>query len=294
MKKLFLLIVIVGLLAVPMGGALAQEDEAIALPACSEEELAGTLEAITEMNAGFEEIATTFDLSSDPNDNAYGETLVVLDAFTQGYWSDFFVQVPPCAEATGVAYVVGSFYEEYLITGLLLNIAAWADASGDTETATMVAEQANLHLEDINATMEALSTMTFEELAAELFANELPACTPEQLTEAEAAFGEVYEGLSSIEEEFADDTLALFAASEAAAYTFDTEVYAEASTCAELASTSDMVSLALNIANSAAGLYANAEVEEAAGNTEVASAMQEAAQAREEAFAALLEMSGEE
>lgn len=288
MKKLSLFIIILSLLALPAGNAFAQEE--MVLPACSEEELSTTLAGITEVNEGFAEVATTFDLSSDPTDITYSETLVVLEAAASSYWTEFFVEVPACAEAAGIAYIVGAFYEDYLTTGLLLNAAAWAEAAGETEAAAEIAEQAAVRLEEIQAAAEAMSAMTFEELAAELFADTLPACTPEQLTEGEAAFETAYEGLAALEEETADSALAQFAITEGAAYTYDAEVHPNLSLCSELDYTADLVSIILNIANTSTGLYANAELEAAAGNTEVAEAMQAAGEAREELVNAMIEM----
>lgn len=289
MRKMIVLLI---LCSVVLGGVVPvfAQDETASFPACTEEELTATLEGLQAIDEGFQGLMAEFDLTSDPNSADYGASLVALDAIATGFWGEFYPEVPECAEAQGLVYAIGAIYDETLTIGLLANLAAWAEAGGDAETAGLIAEQVTARMEVMDEMMAEVDGMTFEELAAYILESELAACTEEELAAGAEAMGGAMEELGGMAE-MMESPLELFALTEGAAYTYWNEAYDELATCFENEYIAFEIGTFLNDANIIAGLYANAMVEAEAGNAEVAEAMTAGAQAREAMMAEMMGMS---
>jgi hypothetical protein len=291
MRKLAVVIVLLGLFAALIPASHAQETSG-ALPACSEDELAATIEGLTAYDEGLATLSADYDLSVDPTDAAYGATLVALDAISYEYWNTFYPVLPQCAEAQAVAFVVGSIYDEYLTIGLLNNIAGWTDAAGAGEDAQAFADQSAARVESLNFGLEAISDMSVSDLVSALSGETLESCTEEQVTALADVMSSVFGEMSDQLDTLGDDPVVSFAFTEGVAWGFEDEVYSEVSTCAENAYLADLFRLTLNETNIVAGLYANAAEEAAAGNTDVADELSASADQRAADLQAAWEMFG--
>jgi hypothetical protein len=128
-RKMFVILLICLIGVVP---AFAQDDESAPYPACTEEELTATVEGISAYNDLLAELG---DIGAGPTDNAYGAILAAYDTFSYEFWYTIHPEVPACAEAQAFALNIGMIYDEYLTIGLLVNVAAWAAAGGDSDSA---------------------------------------------------------------------------------------------------------------------------------------------------------------
>ncbi len=280
MRKLAVVIVLVGLFAALIPASHAQEGDSSVLAACSEDELAVTTEALSTYDEGLATLTTDYDLSVDPTDAAYGMTLVALDAASYEYWNTVYPALPQCAEAQAVAFVVGSIYDEYLTIGLLSNVAAWSDAADAGEDAQAFADQAAARLDSLNSGLEALSGMSVDDLITALSGSALESCSEEQVTALADMMGSAFEEMSGQLDTLGDEPVMSFAFTEGVAWGFEDEVYSEVSTCLENQYLANLFQLTLNETNIVAGLYANAAEEAAAGNTDVADQLSASADQR--------------
>jgi hypothetical protein len=274
MSRLLFVLALLSLLVASVSTVSAQDEESVP---CTEEELALTSEALTLYGDGLSTLQEDYDLSVDASDAAYGETLLALDAISYEFWNTVYPELPTCAEAQVLAYSVGSIYDEYLTIGLLDNMAAWLEASGDSEGAAAFSEQSAARSEDLAAAMEEMSGMTMDDLAASMSGEELEACTEEEVT----ALGDgVNAGMTEISTAIADmesDPTLTFGITEGASYAFDSEVFDEVATCQENFVIAWLVSASLHEINIIAGLSANATMEAGGGNTDVGQSMADSA-----------------
>lgn len=292
MRNLIIIATLFSLLVAPLATVSFAQDDIV--PTCSADELTLTIDTLSALDEGFATVIAKYDLSADATDAAYGETLVALDTMAYEYWNTAYPELPECAESQALAFIYGAIYDEYLTIALLNNIAAWTDAADMVDDATVFATQAAARLDDMNADLEELSTVSLTDLAAALAGSELASCTEDEVVALADAMSVAFDEIGEAVNELEDEPVWVFALTEGAAYTFDAEVFAEVSTCAENQSLAWLFSLSLNEINIIAGLYANAAAEDAAGNTDVAEVLATSAEQRYEDFMATWdEMSAE-
>jgi hypothetical protein len=292
-RKFLIIALLLSLFIATFATVSAQDEEGSV--ACTEEELTLTTEALGIYNDGLATLQEDYDLSGDPTDNAYGETIIALDAISYEFWNTVYPELPACNEAQSLAFVLGFVYDEYLTIGLLSNASAWVDANGDAEGATVFADQATMRWENLTATMEGLSEVTLTDLTATIYGDSLEYCTEEQITALNEGLSTTMTNLGGVLTEMSEQPTLAFAVTEGASYAFDTEIYAEAANCYENQGMAWYVSDSLHELNIIMGLSANAVAEAEGGNTDVAQAMVDSAGLRlenfQEDFAALSEMS---
>jgi len=287
-RKLLIIVMLFGLLAVSFSAVYAQ-DEADSSTPCTEEEMTVTTEALSIYNDGLATLQEDYDLSGDPTDNAYGETIVALDAISYEFWNTVYPELPACAEAQTLAFVLGAVYDEYLTIGLLQNSSAWLDAGGDADGAATFANQASMRQANLATTMEGLSGITLTDLAAAMNGDLLDACTEEQVTALSDGLTNSMSGLGDVITQASEQPAVAFAVTEGASYAFDTDVFAQVANCQENSAMAWYVSDSLRELNIIMGLSANAAAEAEAGNADVAQTMIDSASQRLEDFQSTIE-----
>lgn len=284
MKKLLLILTVFALVASLMPTAAAQDD---ALPLCSEDELTAVAEALEAYNEG---IASLDEISTDANDAVYGAVVVGYDAFSYAFWAEVFPEFPACVEAQVLGITFGLAYDQLTIAAAYANIAGWAIAMGDAEGAELFANAATERVEEINAQMETLA-----ELDVADFASALPNCTKEEYmtnTAALEAFGDaVDEAMADLDLGTDDVTNAVvtLAAIDLIASEYWDTIYPELPACAEAEYDALLVGLTLDELVLISSLGANALLEDAAGNTEIAQALADSMNVRMEDLTATME-----
>jgi len=285
-RKVFALILVIVLLmgVVP---AFAQDEESeAAYPACTEEELAATVEGLSSYNEALAELG---DIGAGPQDNAYGAVLAAYDSFSYEFWYTVHPEVPGCAEAQAFALNIGMIYDEYLTIGLLQNIAAWASANGDTESADLFTASAEARTATMSESMDLMQGITADDLAAWVNSEGLDWCDEETFNTALTGIGDYFTSLGEIQSQAAetvDENMAALLVSDAAAQTYWSEVYPAVSGCYEADYYAWEAGRILDETTIITALAINAVLESDAGNTDVAEAMAASIEARAEGLAA--------
>lgn len=280
-RKLSALFLVCLLGALP---AFAQDEE-VAYEACSEEDLALTIEGLAAYNEALVELG---DIGAGPADNDYGAILAAYDSFSYEFWYTLFPEVPACAEAQAYALNVGMIYDEYLTIGLLLNLSAWSDAAGDADSAAAFAASAEARSTAMAESTSLMEGITAEDLATWVNSDGLAACDEESYTFALTTIGEYFTGLGELQTEIAEDAdanLAALVVSDVAAQNYWAEIYPAISGCYEADYYGWEAGRILDESTIVTALALNAMVENEAGNTEVAETLVASAQARSEGLA---------
>jgi hypothetical protein len=117
-------------------------------PACTQEELDATM-------GGIEEVVGIYLEFSNALEGATGTDLSALvDGYAQlsgGYWSEFFPELPACAEIQENAFNFGLLLDETVIVTGLLRLAELEAETGDAELAEALATSAATRAEDLEA-----------------------------------------------------------------------------------------------------------------------------------------------
>jgi hypothetical protein len=299
MKKVLLLVILVLMVVLSASVVSAQDDEALA--ACSPEAIDETL---TTLDEGFTSLFEMSALPEEPTAADFTASVVILDAFSTGYWEGLEENAESeewCAEAAYLALNAGFVVDEMLIVNLLSALAVHEADAGDEETATVFLEQAEARQASLEASMEALTPIldAFEAGEAVELDVMLPECTEEELTDTMAGLDEVavgYEELAAgLEEATGTDLSALVAGFAELSYGYWTEFMPVIAACQEAQDGAFAAGLLLDDTVITTGLYRLAEIEDGLGNADNATALAESAAARaEDLEAAMEEMFAEE
>ena len=161
------------------------------LPSCSVDEFEAAGEAFSSAFATYEELVA---LPDSPTIEDLSSLVMVMDAFSVGYWEGFseIAEEGLCAEVFSMGYTSGLVFDETLIVAALTSLAVRESQAGNADLANSLLEfatarQATLEtdLEDYRELMAAVEEGTYD-LSAEL-----PSCD-------EADTAEVIEGLGII------------------------------------------------------------------------------------------------
>lgn len=284
-KMLALTLVVVILMGVmPAFAQDAEETEESdnAYVACTQEELASTLEALSTYNQALAELG---DIGAGPTDNAYGAILAAYDSFSYEFWYTVFPEVPGCAEAQAYALNIGMIYDEYLTIGLLQNIAAWATANGDTESADVFNASVEARSAAMAETVDLMQGITADDMAAWINSEGMESCDEETFTASMTGVGDYFTGISEIQSQASeniDENVAALVVSDSAAQSYWSDVYPAVSGCYEADYYAWEAGRILDEATIITALAVNADLENQAGNTDVGEAMTTSVQARSE------------
>jgi hypothetical protein len=273
-----IMIVLVVFALLPMPAVQAQADQGGTMP-CTEDELAAASEALQTYDEAFGALMDEYDLSTDPTETGYGATIVALDAFDTDYWNTVYPALPACYEAQALGFLFGTMYDEYLTIALLQNMAAWSEAA-EIEGATIFSENVAARLEKMDAAMQAIVDVPLADVAAALTGENLQTCTEEEQTTAYNYLVAVMTDLNTLLAAVSENPVSTFALTETESYTFDNEIFPQMTTCIENQGLAWILSMLLSDFNITTGLMANAAVEAAVGNTQVAEAMSASAEVR--------------
>jgi len=282
-----LLLIFVCLMGVvPVFAQDEEAEEGDAYVACSEEELTATVEGLAGYNEALAELG---DIASGPADNDYGAMIAAYDSFSYEFWYTIFPEVPACAEAQAYALNVGMIYDEYLTIGLLLNLSAWSDASGDADSAAAFAGSAETRAAKIAEGVSLMEGITAEDLADWVNSEGMESCDEETYNTALTTIGEYFTSIGEAQTALSEDTdanLTALVVSDVAAQSYWNEVYPTISGCYEANYYAWEAGRILDETTIVTGLALNAMVENEGGNTEVAETLIASAQARQEGLAA--------
>jgi hypothetical protein len=281
---IFMLVCLIGVLP-----ALAQDQESAAYAPCTEEELTATVEGISAYNEALAELG---DIGAGPQDAAYGTILAAYDSFSYEYWYTLFPEIPACAEAQAFALNIGMIYDEYLTIGLLQNIAAWADASGDADTASLFTASVEARAAMMSETTNLMEGVTAEDMADWINSAGMESCDEETFTASLTGIGEYFTSLGEIQSQAAetiDENVAALIVSDSAAQAYWSDVYPAVSGCYEADYYAWEAGRILDETTIITALAVNAELENEAGNTDVAEVMAASIEARAEGLAAYTE-----
>ena len=293
MKKVLLVTVVVLMVVLSASVVSAQDGEA--LPACSQEEIDTTLQILDEGMTGLFEMSA---LPEEPSAADFTNSVLVMDAFSYGYWDGFAESAETeewCAEAAYLATTAGFVVDEMLIVNLLGALAVHESEAGDEETATIFLEQAEARQLQLEVGMEELSPIldAFEAGEAVELDVMLPECTEEEATatvEGVDAIAVTYDELAAgLAEATGTDLSALVAGFAELSYGYWEEFMPVIPECQEAQDYAFNVGLLLDDTVIAAGLLRLAEIEDGLGNADVATALAESAVARAEDLQAAFE-----
>lgn len=276
-----LLVILVCLMGVVP--VFAQDEDAYA--ACTEEELTATIEGLAGYNEALAELG---DISGGPADNDYGAMLAAYDAFSYEFWYTVHPELPACAEAQAYALNVGMIYDEYLTIGLLLNLSAWADASGDADSAEAFSASAEARAATMEEGLNLMEGITAEDLSDWINSEGMESCDSETYEASLTAIGEYFTSIGELNTQMAEDTNAALSAlivSDVAAQGYWNDIYPNVSGCYEANYYAWEAGRVLDENTIISGLALNALVENEGGNTEVAETLVTSAQARVEGLA---------
>ncbi len=282
---IFMLVCLIGVIP-----AFAQDEESDAAYApCTEEELTATLEAISTYNEALAELG---DIGAGPQDAAYGAILAAYDSFSYEFWYTLHPELPGCAEAQAVALNVGMIYDEYLTIGLLHNIAAWATASGDTDSADVFTASAEARSAVMAESVDLMEGITAEDMSAWINSDGMEYCDEETFNASLTGIGEYFSSLGELQSQISEDVgenLAALIVSDTAAQTYWSDVYPAVSGCYEADYYGWEAGRILDETTIITALAINATLESEAGNTDVAEMMAASIEARSEGLAAYTE-----
>jgi len=193
-------------------------------------------------------------------------------------------------EAQTLMYVMGGNYDLYLTVGLLNNLAGWADAPIDPEAMAVFSEHGAAQRDILDQSMASMQDASLTDIAGALSGAGLESCTEEQHTGLTDALGTLMDDIDTAKEQLEGDPVGAFALSEGVSFTFSNGVFGQfAFSCAENYEMAWFAGAILSEMNIVAGLYANAAVEQAAGDADVAAFLTESADTRMEALNEMLE-----
>lgn len=284
-RKMFALMLVMVLL-MGVAPAFAQDEESDAYPPCSEEELTATVDGLSSYN---EALADLGDIGAGPEDAAFGATLAAYDSFSYEFWYTIFPELPACAEAQAFALNVGMIYDEYLTIGLLQNIAAWADASGSSDAAASFTASADARSAAMDTNMSLMEGITAEDMANWINSEGLESCDEETFTTSMTGVGEYFSSIGDLQTQVAetvDANVAALLVSDAAAQSYWSDVYPAVSGCYEADYYAWEAGRILDESTIITALAVNADLENQAGNTDVAEAMATSVQNRSEGLVA--------
>lgn len=281
MSRSLFALTLVFVLLMGIAPAFAQEEESsVAYPPCSDEELTATVDALSTYN---EALASLGDLGAGPTDNAYGAILSAYDSFSYEFWYTLFPEIPACAEAQAYALNVGMVYDEYLTIGLLQNIAAWADASGNSDAASAFASSVEARSTVMDSIASLMEGITAEDLANWINSAGLESCDEETFMASMDGVAQYFNALGDIQAQAAesvDEDVAALITSDQAAQAYWSEVYPAVSGCYEADYYAWEAGRILDETTIITALKVNAALESEAGNTDVADAMNASVEAR--------------
>jgi len=271
--------------------AFAQDET---LPACSEEEITATAEGIDLYSQAIAELG---DITSDPNDAAYGAVLAGYDAFSYEFWNSVYPEVPYCMEAQALAFAFGTFYDELALAASFANIAGWAESAGESEAAEYFVASAEYRIEGITEAMAEMEDMS----AADFLGETLPACSTEEYEASSTAIETYFTALGDAQAELEsaasssdlESLVALVVTVDLFAQGYWDEVYPILPACAEVDQDSWLAGRVLDESLLITTLYLNAALESEGGNADAAEVLAASADARGEDLTVFLEMIGE-
>lgn len=276
-RKMFILILVFVIGVIP---AFAQGEDSAAYVPCTAEELTATVEGISAYNELLTELG---DIGAGPVDNAYGAILAAYDTFSYEFWYTIFPELPACAEAQAFALHVGMIYDEYLTIGLLQNIAAWADAAGDSDSAAAFTASVEARAATMSESLDLMQGITADDLSEWINSASLESCDQETFAAALTGIGEYFSGLGELQSQLSADVdanLATLIVSDVAAQTYWSDIYPAVSGCYEADYYGWEAGRILDEATIIAALAVNTTLEADAENTDVAEAMTASVEAR--------------
>jgi len=279
-------------LFVAVAPAAAQDEEAGAV-SCTPEEIATTVDIITELSAPYQEMAAGIDMSEP---NTLTAAVAGFDYLSTGFWNDVYPTIPACLEAGTLGYNFGLALDESVISAGLARLALYEAEHGDPELAQSLVENAQIRADWNAQIVEATFGQMGEtgEIPEEMFSYELEACTTED-TESEAvtAMNEslaTYNELSNALVDATNEDLSAIIASYAdLSGVYWSEIYPELPACSEISEFGYNVGLVYNEQIITLMLTRLAAYEEEFGSPDTAAIFIEAAAARQELAKAFIE-----
>jgi hypothetical protein len=296
MKKSFILaLALIALMSVFSFSTVGAQDEE--LPACDPMELMTNMEDLMQPLTDLGELST---IGGDAEPSDYSALVSELDAYSYEFWAEFEETEFECAEQYYIAMQMGLILDEALIIAELGALAVHESAAGNTEAATILAEQSSSRAEVLSEAVTGMTdVMTDMMMGSGEGMEPLDSCSEDELTATVDGLTEVNEGYIELSEALDGATGEDLTAAVVGFSTLSTEYWStfmpEVPECQEAQDIARGYGFILDHSLIMVGLLRLAELEAEAGNDELSETLAESATARAEDLSAMMEeMMGEE
>jgi len=289
LKKTVLLTLVLILVMSLMPMTAAAQDDDVAMEACTPEQFQAVAESLGESFTEFSE--SMGEMSEEPTAEEWILAVVLLDAFTQGYWEGFSEMseseeaMTICAEAYDMIFTFGLALDEALIIASLNAIAASDEMLGPLVQPLADAREEKLD-ESMTAYGETMTAMVEGEME---MPEALPACTEEELTATLEGIGILVETFQGLTETLEEDMLSAAAGLEALSTGYWETFYTVLPACAEAHDLGYNVGLIFDETLTIVLLDRVAEIATTNGDTETAEVLAESITTRGETLTAASE-----
>src|SRR5690349_9362036 len=191
MKKSFILaLALIALMSVFSFSTVGAQDEE--LPACDPMELMTNMESMMQPLTDLGELSS-IDADASPSD--YSQLVSELDAYSVEFWAGFEETEFECAEQYYIATQMGEILDEALIIAELGALAVHENAAGNTEAATLFAEQSSGRAEVLTEAVTGMTDVMTSMMTGQGEGMEaLDSCSEDEITATVDGVTEVNEG----------------------------------------------------------------------------------------------------